>query len=99
MGGRAASRATPFPDGVVFDLDELEQLAAGEAIEAFVADRNRQALVELDGRRLIAPNGGNFIVRTELLAAAETKERIRRVSRWCDGSCASGRCTPSTCGA
>jgi hypothetical protein len=82
--GRA--KGDTVPDGVFFELGELERLAERESIDAFVADRNRPSLVVHGGGRYIAPSGGNFVIRTTFLAEAAVRERIRRVARACDNT-------------
>jgi hypothetical protein len=74
------------PDGLKFDLDHLFGLAAEERLDAFLADRTNPCLVEFEGRRGIAPNGGNFAIRTDLLRAADLQREFQRISAECDGS-------------
>jgi len=74
-----------IPDGAVIDLDELEALADAYDLAGFFCDR-APCLVEWEGHRFVAPNGGNFAVRTSLVRDAEAQAAIRRVWRVCDGT-------------
>lgn len=73
------------PDDAVFDLDAIEGLLA-EGADAVFCDRRRPALIELARGRFIAPNGGNFIIRTSLLQAPESRRAVERLARCCNGT-------------
>jgi hypothetical protein len=74
------------PDGVVFDLDRIEQLADAERLDGFFADRTTGCWMEVGGRRYIAPAGGNFAISTRVLTEEGMQEQIRALARSCDNS-------------
>lgn len=79
-----SAKGDTIPDGVIFDLDVLEQLIRAERVDAIVADRNNPCFVRRDGASYIAPNGGNFAIRTELIGEAHTQRQIKRIADVCD---------------
>ena len=74
------------PDGVVFHLDRMERLADEHDLSGFFADRNDPSHVELDGRRYIAPSGGNFTIATRDVLRDDAQAATRDIIRTCDGS-------------
>jgi hypothetical protein len=74
-----------IPDGAVLDLDEMEGLADAHDLDGFFCDRE-PCLVEWEGRRFVAPNGGNFAVRTSLVRDPEAQAMIHRLWRVFDRS-------------
>ena len=72
------------PDNMIFDLDQIELLFEEKNLSTLYADRGRPMRFSIANRMFIAPNGGNFILRTSLLAPL--KKRFLRLSRTCDNS-------------
>lgn len=72
------------PDGVVFDLDRMEDLAREHYLAGFFCDRNDPTFISLDGRRYVAPSGGNFVIRTDLVAAPDVQKACRQLIDVCD---------------
>ena len=72
------------PDGVVFDLDAMEQLAREHDLAGFFCDRNNPSFISNEGRRSVAPSGGNFVIRTDLVAEADAQLACRRLVDVCD---------------
>lgn len=77
-------KSDTVPDGQVFDLDEMERLAVEHDLHGFFADRANPCHVELDGKRYIAPCGGNYTIRTDLIALPEAQEAFHHLIRTCD---------------
>jgi hypothetical protein len=74
------------PDGASFDLDRMEELAEGHDLRGFFCDRDDPCFISLAGRRYIAPNGGNFTIRSDAVRDASVQEACRRLLRTCDDS-------------
>lgn len=74
------------PDGIVFDLDVLHAKLTTEHLAGAFADRNHPCWFTHDGRRYIAPNGGNFIVRSTAIRNPGVQAQCERLRRVCDGS-------------
>ena len=72
------------PDGVVFDLDALEGLAGKHELAGFFCDRNDPSLVAIEAGRYVAPSGGNFAIRTALVADPTAQAACRRMIEACD---------------
>jgi hypothetical protein len=72
------------PDGVVFDLDAMEQLAQEHNLAGFFCDRNDPSFISIEGRRYVAPSGGNFAIRTDLVAEPDAQTACRSVIDACD---------------
>ena len=72
------------PDGIVFDLDAMELLAREHDLAGFFCDRNDPSFISIEGRRSVAPSGGNFVIRTDLVAAADAQTACRRLIDVCD---------------
>jgi hypothetical protein len=72
------------PEGVVFDLDAMEDLAREHNVAGFFCDRNDPSFISLEGRRYVAPNGGNFVIRTDLVAEPDVQAACRRLIDVCD---------------
>jgi hypothetical protein len=81
---RGSSKSDTVPDGQVFDLDRMEALAVEHDLHGFFADRANPCYVEVDGRRYVAPCGGNFVIRTDLVADASAQETFGHMIRTCD---------------
>jgi hypothetical protein len=79
-----ALKSDTVPDDLVFDLDRMEGLAVQHDLHGFFADRANPCYVEVDGRRYIAPCGGNFVIRTDLVADASAQEAFQHLIRTCD---------------
>jgi hypothetical protein len=72
-----------IPD-LTLDLNEIEKRMDADRCVAAFADRNNPCWIERNGERHIAPCGGNFIFRTEMLRSPELQQRIQRVASLCD---------------
>lgn len=72
------------PDGVVFDLDAMEALAKEHDLAGFFCDRNDPSFISIEGRRYVAPGGGNFVIRTDLVAEPDAQAACRRLIDVCD---------------
>jgi hypothetical protein len=79
-------KSDTVPDGQVFDLDRMERLAAEHDLHGFFADRANPCYVEVEGKRYVAPCGGNYAVRTDLVARPEAQEAFEHLIRTCDDS-------------
>jgi hypothetical protein len=79
-------KSDTVPDGQVFDLDRMERLAAEHNLHGFFADRANPCYVELDGKRYIAPCGGNYTIRTDLIARPEAQAAFEHLICTCDDS-------------
>jgi hypothetical protein len=79
-------KSDTVPDGQVFDLDRMERLAAEHDLHGFFADRANPCYVEVDGERYVAPCGGNYTIRTDLVARPEVQATLRHLIRTCDGT-------------
>jgi hypothetical protein len=73
------------PD-LVFDLDEIDRRMKSEGCVAAFADRNNPCWLVVDGRRHIAPSGGNFIVRTDQLRGDGFRKGVRHLLDVCDNA-------------
>lgn len=74
------------PDGVSFDLDRMERLAVEHDVNGFFCDRDDPCFISLEGRSYIAPNGGNFTIRSDAVRDASVQEACGRLLRSCDDS-------------
>ena len=72
------------PDGVVFDLDAMEDLATEHDLAGFFCDRNDPSFISIEGRRYVAPSGGNFVIRTDVVAEVGAQAACRRLIDRCD---------------
>jgi hypothetical protein len=72
------------PDGIVFDLDEMERLANQHELDGFFCDRNNPCFISVEGLRAVAPCGGNFVIRSRDVLLAQAQEACRRLVANCD---------------
>ena len=72
------------PDGASFDLDRMERLALEHDLKGFFCDRDDPCFIALEGRRYVAPNGGNFAIRSDPVRDASAQEACRRLLSSCD---------------
>lgn len=72
------------PDGVVFDLDAMEELAREYDLTGFFCDRNDPSFMSIEGRRYVAPSGGNFVIRTDVVAERDAQLACGRLIDVCD---------------
>jgi hypothetical protein len=72
------------PDGVVFDLDGMEDLGREHELVGFFCDRNDPSFISIEGRRYVAPSGGNFVIRTDVVAEPDAQTACRRLIDVCD---------------
>ena len=72
------------PDNVTFDLNEIENLFESNLLSTLYADRGKPMKFAVGNRMFIAPDGGNFFLRTSLILPLRTKFRL--LSKTCDGS-------------
>ena len=79
-----AVKGDVVPDNVLFDLDEIEKLFKNHNLSTLYADRGKPMVYAIGNKWFIAPNGGNFIVRTELLPSL--KKIFMRLRATCDGT-------------
>ena len=81
-----AHKSDTVPAGLNFDLDRMEDLASEHDLHGFFADRANPCYVEVDGNRYVAPCGGNWIVRSGLIAAKPAQRACHHLIRTCDGT-------------
>jgi hypothetical protein len=74
------------PDGVFFDLDRMETLARQYDLKGFFCDRNNPCFISMEGRRFVAPSGGNYVIRTSNVRGESVQGACRRLIRLCDDS-------------
>ena len=74
------------PDGTVFDLPALYQKLVGADLSGAFCDRNNPCWFEMDGRRYIAPNGGNFIIRTADVREPRVQDICQALRAACDST-------------
>lgn len=79
-------KSDTVPDGQIFDLDRMEQLAVEQELHGFWADRANPCYVEVDGKRYVAPCGGNYTIRTDLVTRPEAQEMFQHMIRTCDNT-------------
>jgi hypothetical protein len=72
------------PDGVVFDLDAMEDVAGEYDLAGFFCDRNDPSFMSIGEQRYVAPSGGNFVIRTDLVAEPDVRSACRRLIDVCD---------------
>ena len=72
------------PAGIIFDLDSMETLAWEHDLAGFFCDRNDPSVVSIEDLRYVAPSGGNFVIRTDLVAVADAQAMCRRLIDVCD---------------
>jgi hypothetical protein len=77
-------KSDTVPDGAVFDLDRMEQLAVEHDLHGFFCDRANPCYVEVDGARYVAPSGGNYTIRTDLITSPGVQETLQHLIRTCD---------------
>ena len=73
-------------DGTVFDLPALYDRLQTHGLSGVFCDRNNPCWFQLRGRRYIALNGRNFIVRTTLVRDPRMFELCESLRRVCDSS-------------
>ncbi len=74
------------PDGAVFDLDNIERLAEGLRLDVLFCDRLNPCWFKLGGSCYIAPNGGNFIIRSAEIRRPSAQSFIGRLMESCDNT-------------
>jgi hypothetical protein len=74
------------PRGIVFDLDRMERLSEELDLHGFFCDWNNPSFIELDGKRFVAPSGGNFTIATELLRDEGVQRACMDLMRTCDNT-------------
>jgi hypothetical protein len=74
------------PDGTVFDLPRLYQTLTEHQLAGAFCDRNNPCWFTLGSRRYIAPNGGNFIVRTSYVRDPRVYRLCQSLRAVCDNS-------------
>ena len=79
-------KSDTVPDGMIFDLDRMEDLALKHGLDGFFADRANPCYVELDAGRFVAPCGGNWTMRTGLIADEVAQRACRQLIETCDGT-------------
>jgi len=79
-----AHKSDTVPDGVFFDFDRMEELAIEHHLHGFFADRANPCYVEVAGKRFVAPCGGNFAMRSDMIADRSAQRACRRLIRTCD---------------
>jgi hypothetical protein len=72
------------PDDFAFDLDRMEQLGATHDLKGFFCDRADPWLFSLAASNYIAPNGGNFTIRTAAVRDEPVQRACRDLMRSCD---------------
>ena len=82
MGNRIKGDVTP--EGMTFDLDCIEStLESEDALGAF-CDQNNPAWFEVNGKRYVAPSGGNFIIRSSVIRTPRVQRECKHLMRSCD---------------
>jgi hypothetical protein len=74
------------PDGIVFDLPRLYQKLNAEELSGAFCDRNNPCWFSMGERRYVAPNGGNFIIRTSDVSSRRVSHLCESLRDVCDGS-------------
>ena len=72
------------PDGAAFDLPKLYEKLTDHDLSGAFCDRNNPCWFTLGGRRYIAPNGGNFMVRTSVVRDRRTYDLCLALRDVCD---------------
>ena len=62
------------PESIFFDLDEIEKILEVTGANLLFCDRNNPCFFVTNGTKYIAPNGGNFLLRSSIL-----KENIHKI--------------------
>src|SRR4030095_2029867 len=70
------------PENVIFDLDSLHELLSRHKIAAAFCDRNNPCWFQRNGVTHIAPNGGNYILRTKQLEDKHVQTELAHMYRW-----------------
>jgi len=81
---RFETKGDVVPDGASFDLDRMEWLAVEHDLKGFFCDRDDPCFIALEGRRYVAPNGGNFAIRSDAVRDPSAQDACRRLMRSCD---------------
>jgi hypothetical protein len=71
------------PNDIVFDLERMEQLGAEYDLKGFFCDRD-SSLFSLATGTYIAPNGGNFVIRTDAIRDESVQRACRQLAWSCD---------------
>jgi len=74
------------PDGTVFDLSSIYDKLNGDNLSGAFCDRNNPCWFTIGSRRYIAPNGGNFIVRSSAIRDSRVYSLCQSLRRACDDS-------------
>jgi len=74
------------PDGTVFSLPSLYQKMCAENLSGAFCDRNNPCWFRVGRRGYIAPNGGNFIIRTSEVRKSQVSALCRSLRNVCDNS-------------
>ena len=87
-GGELGNRVKGdvVPDGTVFDLSSIYDKLNGENLSGAFCDRNNPCWFTIGSRRYVAPNGGNFIVRSSAISDSRVYSLCQSLRRVCDGS-------------
>jgi len=75
-----------IPDNVTIDLDMLEKVITTNAVDLCFVDRSRPCWFKLLGKVYIAPNGGNFMVKSSSILKEEVQRITKLLSRSCDNT-------------
>jgi hypothetical protein len=73
-----------IPDGALFDLDRMENLAVRYDLQGFFCDRRDPPFFSLAGRNYIAPTGANFVIRSEAVRDESVQQACRQLIRSCE---------------
>ncbi len=84
VGNKNLVKEDVSPDGLIFDLNEIEKLFIQNKLQTLFADRGNPLRYSIAKYSFIAPNGGNFFLRTSVLP--ELKKKILRLSNTCDNT-------------
>jgi len=74
------------PDNTVFDLPSLHEKLVAEDLSGGFCDRNNPCWFTLGRRRYVAPNGGNFIIRSSDVRNTRVYRLCKALRKVCDNS-------------
>ena len=74
------------PDGTVFDLPSIYDKLNADNLSGAFCDRNNPCWFTIGSRPYIAPNGGNFIVRSSAIRDSRVYSLCESLRRVCDNS-------------
>jgi tetratricopeptide (TPR) repeat protein len=78
-----AIKGDVVPDDIIFDLDEIDQILEKDNVSGAFCDRNNPCFFIVDGKRYIAPNGGNFIIRSRDILKEKTQNLCKELMSSC----------------